>query len=78
MKWHVVTLFRINMYRITQERCSIFLSMILKSSPVFPVFSIGERNEHKFVICLGVKVFTYNILVEYSVVQHWNTIIRQK
>ena len=67
MKWRVLTLFCINMYRITQERYSIFLSMIVKSTPVFPVFSVG-RNEHKFVICLRVKVFTCNILIEYSVV----------
>ena len=59
MKWRVLTLFCINMYRITQERYSIFLSMIVKSTPVFPVFSVG-RNEHKFVICLRVKVFTCN------------------
>ena len=45
MKWRVLTLFFINMYRITQERYSIFLSMIVKSTPVFPVFSV-ERNEH--------------------------------
>ena len=32
MKWRVLTLFCINMYRITQERDSIFLSMIVKSS----------------------------------------------
>ena len=67
MKWGVLTLFCINMYRITQERYSIFLSMIVKSTPVFYVFSVG-RNEHKFVICLRVKVFTCNILIEYSVV----------
>ena len=68
MKWCVLTLFCINMYRITQERYSIFLSMIVKSTPVFPVFSVG-RNEHKFAICLRVKVFTCNILTEYSVVR---------
>ena len=45
MKWLVLTLFCINMYRITQERYSIFLSIIVKSTPVFPVFSVG-RNEH--------------------------------
>ena len=67
MKWRVLTLFFINMYRITQERYSIFLSMIVKSTPVFPVFSVG-RNEHKFVICLRVKAFTCSILIEYSVV----------
>ena len=58
MKWRVLTLFCINMYRIT---------VIVKSTPVFPVFSV-VRNEHKFVICLRVKVFTCNILIEYSVV----------
>ena len=67
MKWRVLTLFCISMYRITQERYSIFLPMTVKSTPVFPVFSVG-RNEHKFVICLRVKVFTCNILIEYSVV----------
>ena len=67
MKWHVLTLFCINMYRFTQERCSIFLSMTVKSTPYFPVFSVG-RNEHKFVICLRVKAFTCNILIEDSVV----------
>ena len=69
MKWGVLTLFCINMYRITQERYSIFLSMIVKSTPVFYVFSVG-RNEHKFVICLRVKLFNIlgNILTEYSVV----------
>ena len=56
MKWCVLTLLCINMYRITQELCSIFY-------PVFPIFSVG-RNEHKFVICLRVKVFTCNILIE--------------
>ena len=73
MKWCVLTLFCINMYRITQERYSIFLSMIVKSTPVFPVFSVG-RNEHKFVICLRVKVFTCNILIEYSVVHPERTL----
>ena len=67
MKWCVLTLFCINMYRITEERYSIFLSMTVKGTPVFPVFSVGP-NDHKFVICLRVKVFTYNILIEYSVV----------
>ena len=67
MKWPVLTLFCINMYRITQECHSIFLSMIVKSTPVFPVFSVG-RNEQKLVICLRVQVFTCNILIEYSVV----------
>ena len=66
-KWHVLTSFCINMYRITQESCFIFLSMIVKSNPVFPVFSVG-RNEHKFVICFGEKVFTGNLLTEFSVV----------
>ena len=44
MKWRVLTLFRINLYRITQERYSIFLSMIVKSTPLFPVFSVGRIN----------------------------------
>ena len=68
MKWWVLTLFCINMYRITQERYSIFLSVAVRSTPVFPVFSV-ERKEHKFVICFRVKVFTCNILTEYSVVR---------
>ena len=51
-----------------QKRYSIFLSMIFKSSPVLLVSSVGGRNEHKFVICSRVKVFTCNILIEYSVV----------
>ena len=67
MKWRVLTLFWISMYRITQERYSIFLSMTVKTTPVFPVFSVG-RNDHKFVISLRIKVFTCNILIEYSVV----------
>ena len=67
MKWRVLTLFCINMYRITQELYSIFLSMTVKSTPVFPVFSV-RRNEYKFVTCLRVKVFTCNILNQYSVV----------
>ena len=67
MKWHILALFCINMYRITQERYSIFLSMIVKSTPNFPVFCVGW-NEHKFVICLRVKVFTCKTLIEYSVV----------
>ena len=67
MKWPVLTLFCISMYRITQECYSIFLSIIVKSTPVFPVFSVG-RNGHKSVTCLRVKVFTCNILIEYSVV----------
>ena len=67
MKWRVLTLFWISMYKITQERYSIFLSMTVKTTPVFPVFSVG-RNDHKFVICLRIKVFTCNILIEYSVV----------
>ena len=41
--------------------------MILKSNPVFPVFSVG-RNELKFVICPRVKVFMCNILIKDSVV----------
>ena len=67
IKWRVLALFCINMYRNTQECYSTFLSMILKSNPVFPVFSVG-RNEHRFVIFLRVKVFTCNILTNYSVV----------
>ena len=67
MKWRVLTLFCINMYRITQECYSIFLSMIVKATRVFPVFSV-LRNEPKFVIYLRVKVFTCNTLIEYSVV----------
>ena len=67
MKLRVLTLFCTKMYRITQERYSIFLSMAVKSIPYFPVFSIG-RNEYKFVIYLRVKVFTCNTLIEYSVV----------
>ena len=58
MKWRVLILCPINMYRITQKRYSLFLSMILKSSPVLFVSSVGGRNEHKFVICSRVKVFT--------------------
>ena len=67
MKWRVLTLFCISMYRITQERYSSFLSMTVKTTPLFPVFSVG-RNNHKFLICLRVKVFTCNILIECSVV----------
>ena len=67
MKWRVLTLFWINMYRISQERYSIFLSVIVKFTPVFPVFSVG-RNEHKFVISLRLKAYTCNILMQYSVV----------
>ena len=67
MKWYVLALFCINMYKTTQERYSISLSMIVKSTPNFSVFSVG-RNKHKFVICLREKVFTCNILIEYSVV----------
>ena len=67
MKCRVLTLFCISMYRITQEHYSVFLSMTVKSTPVFPVFSVGQ-NEHKFVICLRVKVLMCNILIEYSVV----------
>ena len=66
IKWRVLTLFSIDMYRITQEHYSVFLYMIVKSTPVFPVFSVG-RNEQKFVICLRAEVFTCNILIEYSV-----------
>ena len=59
MKWRALTLFCIHMHRIIQEPYFIFLSMIVKSTLFFPVFSVG-RNEHKFVICLRVKVFTCN------------------
>ena len=55
--------------RITQERYSTFLSMIVKSTHVFRILVSVRRNEHKFVICLRVKVFTCNILTEYSVVR---------
>ena len=48
--------------RITQERYSTFLSMIL-STHVFRILVSVRRNEHKFVICLRVKVFTCNILI---------------
>ena len=41
--------------------------MILKSTPVFPVFSVGQ-NEHEFVIFPRVKVFMCNILIKDSVV----------
>ena len=41
--------------------------MIVKSTLNFPVFSVG-RNKYKFVICLRVKVFMCNILIEYSAV----------
>ena len=44
MKWRVLTLFFINLYRITQERYSIFLSMIAKSTPVFPVLVSDGMN----------------------------------
>ena len=67
MKWSVLALFCINMYRITLERYFIFSFMIVKSTPNFPAFSVG-RNEHKFIICLRKKLFTCNILIEYSVV----------
>ena len=67
VKWRVLTLFCINMYRITQESYPIILSMTVTSIPYFPVFSV-RRNEHKFLICLRLKVFTCNILIEYSVV----------
>ena len=68
MKWCVLTLFCIKMHRITQERYSIFLSVTVKSTTVFPVFGVG-RNEHKFSICSRVKGFTCNILTEYSEVR---------
>ena len=67
MKWRIRTLLCINMFRVTQKRYSIFLSMIIKSTPVFQVFNDG-RNEHKFVICLRVKLFMCNILIQYSLV----------
>ena len=60
MKWRVLTLFCVKMYRITQESYSIFLSMTVKSTPVSLVFSVGQ-NENKFIICLRVKVFMCNI-----------------
>ena len=56
MKWRVLTLFWINMYRITQERYSIFLSVIVKFTPVFPVFSVG-RNEHKYSVLIIIVYF---------------------
>ena len=34
VKWRVLALFCINMYRITQERYSIFSSLIVKPTPV--------------------------------------------
>ena len=54
--------------RITQERYSTFLSMIVKSTHVFRILVSVRRNEHKFVICLRVKVFACNILIEYLVI----------
>ena len=56
MKWRVLTLFWINMYRISQERYSIFLSVIVKFTPVFPVFSVG-RNEHKYSVLIIIVYF---------------------
>ena len=56
MKWRVLTLFWINMYRITQERYSIFLSVIVKLTPVFPVFSVG-RNEHRYSVLIIIVYF---------------------
>ena len=56
MKWRVLTLFWINMYRITQERYSIFLSVIVKFTPVFPVFSVG-RNEHRYSVLIIIFYF---------------------
>ena len=44
MKWRVLPLICITTYRITQERYSIFSSMIVKSTPVFPVFSVGVKS----------------------------------
>ena len=55
MKWRVLPLFWINMYRITQERYSIFLSVIVKFTPVFPVFS--GRNEHKYSVLIIIVYF---------------------
>ena len=56
MKWRVLTLFWINMYRISQERYSIFLSVIVKFTPVFPVFSVG-RNEHRYSVLIIIVYF---------------------
>ena len=56
MKWRVLPLFWINMYRITQERYSIFLSVIVKFTPVFPVFSVG-RNEHRYSVLIIIVYF---------------------
>ena len=68
MKWCFLTLFCIRTCtQLPKSVILFFLSRIVKSIPVFPVFSVG-RNEHEFVICLRVKVFTFNILTEYSMV----------
>ena len=56
MKWRVLTLFWINMCRISQELYSIFLSVIVKFTPVFPVFSVG-RNEHKYSVLIIIVYF---------------------
>ena len=47
--------------------------MIVKSTHVFPVFGVGH-SEHKFAICLRVKVFTCNILIECLVVHPEGTL----
>ena len=44
MKWRVLTLFCINMYRITQEPYSIFLSMMVKSTPGFSILVSDGMN----------------------------------
>ena len=67
MKWRVLALFCINSTELPKNVILFILSMIVKSTSVFHVFSVG-RNEHKFAIYLRVKVFTCNILIQYSVV----------
>ena len=67
MKWLVLRYFASKCTELPKNVTLFFLSIIVKSTPVFLVFSVG-RNEHKFVICLRVKVFTCNILMQYSVV----------
>ena len=67
MKWLVLRYFASECTELPKNVTLFFLSIIVKSTPVFLVFSVG-RNEHKFVICLRVKVFTCNILMQYSVV----------
>ena len=44
MKWRALTLFGINMYKITQERYSTFLCMTVKSTPVFPFLVSDGMN----------------------------------